>query len=79
MAVPLERASVMLVTDVSGSMQADRRGADPARGRPQAALDFLDGVPDEVRVGAVAFSDDPAHGRRARAATARRSRTSSRT
>ena len=29
-AVPIEQASVLLVTDVSGSMQADRRGADPA-------------------------------------------------
>jgi Ca-activated chloride channel family protein len=56
-AVPLERASVLLVTDVSGSMRAtdvEPSRLDAAKG---AALEFLDEVPEEVQVGAVAFSE----------------------
>ncbi|MBN1530080.1 MAG: VWA domain-containing protein [Thermoleophilaceae bacterium] len=58
-AVPLEQASVLLVTDVSGSMQA--RDVEPTRldAARAAALDFLGDVPDEVRVGAVAYSTVP--------------------
>jgi Ca-activated chloride channel family protein len=58
-AVPLEQASVLLVTDVSGSMQA--RDVEPTRldAARKAALDFLGDVPDEVRVGAVAYSTVP--------------------
>jgi Ca-activated chloride channel family protein len=58
-AVPVERASVVLVTDVSGSMRAD--DVDPSRldAAKQAAAGFLDEVPDELRVGAVAFSTAP--------------------
>ena len=58
-AVPVEQASVLLVTDVSGSMKAtdvEPTRLDAAR---SAALDFLDDVPDEVRVGAVAYSTVP--------------------
>jgi Ca-activated chloride channel homolog len=58
-AVPVERASVVLVTDVSRSMLAtdvEPSRMDAARG---AARAFLDGVPDELRVGAVAFSTGP--------------------
>ena len=58
-AVPVEQASVLLVTDVSGSMNArdvEPTRLDAARG---AALDFLHDVPDEVRVGAVAYSTVP--------------------
>jgi len=58
-AVPVEQASVLLVTDVSGSMQAtdvEPTRLDAAR---SAALEFLDDVPDEVRVGAVAYSTVP--------------------
>ena len=56
-AVPVERASVVLVTDVSRSMEAvDVRPTrlDAARA---AATSFLDEVPDELRVGLVSFSD----------------------
>lgn len=58
-AVPLERASVLLVTDVSGSMQAT--DVEPSRldAARSAALDLVDELPDEVRVGAVAFSEVP--------------------
>jgi Ca-activated chloride channel homolog len=58
-AVPVERASVVLVTDASRSMLAtdvEPSRMDAARG---AAESFLDGVPDELRVGAVAFSTTP--------------------
>ena len=58
-AVPVERASVVLVTDVSRSMQAtdvDPSRLDAARGAAEA---FLDGTPEELRVGAVAFSTTP--------------------
>ncbi|HEX8102709.1 MAG TPA: VWA domain-containing protein [Solirubrobacteraceae bacterium] len=55
-AVPVERASVMLVTDESGSMSAgDVRPSrlDAARG---AARTFLDRVPDKLLVGFVGYS-----------------------
>jgi Ca-activated chloride channel homolog len=55
-AVPEERASVVLATDQSGSMEA--RDVSPSRlaAARKAAEDFLDDVPDELRVGAVAFN-----------------------
>ena len=58
-AVPVERASVVLVTDTSGSMNAT--DVDPSRlaAAKDAADAFLDRVPDELRVGLVAFSDAP--------------------
>ncbi len=56
--VKIERASVMLVTDRSGSMKAD----DVAGGRMAAAKKagnrFLDMVPDDVRTGLIAFSHE---------------------
>jgi Ca-activated chloride channel family protein len=57
--VPVERASVVLVTDVSRSMLAtdvEPSRVDAARGAAEA---FVDSVPDELRVGAVAFSTTP--------------------
>jgi Ca-activated chloride channel homolog len=58
-AVPVERASVVLVTDVSRSMRAtdvEPTRLDAARGAAEA---FLERVPAELRVGAVAFSSAP--------------------
>jgi len=58
-AVPVERASVVLVTDASRSMlstDVEPSRMDAAR---SAAGTFLDGVPDELGVGAVAFSTTP--------------------
>ena len=56
--VKVEKASVMLVTDRSGSMKAD----DVAGGRMTAAKragnTFLDSVPDDVRTGLIAFSHE---------------------
>jgi Ca-activated chloride channel homolog len=55
-AVPEERAAVMLTTDISGSMEA--RDVSPSRMAAvrRAAHDFLDDAPAELRVGAVAFN-----------------------
>jgi Ca-activated chloride channel family protein len=55
-AVPVERASVVLVTDESGSMSAT--DVDPSRleAARSAAETFLDRVPDELLVGFVGFS-----------------------
>lgn len=57
--VASERATVILVVDVSGSMQA--KDVKPTRlGAAQAAVrTFLDRVPKQVRIGLVAFSSEP--------------------
>ena len=58
-AVPRERATVMLVTDVSASMAA--RDVQPSRldAAVEAARDFVEQVPDELRLGLVAFDEAP--------------------
>jgi Ca-activated chloride channel family protein len=55
-AVPEERAAVVLVTDVSGSMEA--RDVAPSRMEAvrEAALGFVDRAPGRLRVGAVSFN-----------------------
>jgi len=57
--VPVERASVVLVTDVSRSMKAD--DVDPSRleAARQAGERFLDRAPRQLRIGSVTFSDRP--------------------
>jgi len=55
--VPVEAASIMLVTDVSGSMRAtdvEPNRLEAARG---AAERFLDRVPDEAQIGLATFSE----------------------
>jgi len=56
-AVPVEQASVMLVTDTSRSMTATDVAPDRLDAARSAAERFLDEAPEELRVGAVAFSD----------------------
>jgi Ca-activated chloride channel family protein len=56
-AVPVERASVMLVTDGSGSMRATDVSPTRLDAARAAARGFLDDVPDELQVGFVGFSD----------------------
>ena len=46
----------MIVTDRSGSMLADGRRAEPARGGQEGGRHVPRRVPDKVRVGAVAFN-----------------------
>jgi Ca-activated chloride channel family protein len=55
-AVPDERASIVLVTDTSGSMQATDVAPSRLVAAREAGLSFLDDVPDEVRVGGVLFN-----------------------
>jgi Ca-activated chloride channel family protein len=58
-AVPVERASVMLVTDGSGSMQATDVQPSRLEAARDAARDFVDEVPKELQIGYVGFSDGP--------------------
>ncbi len=58
-AVPIERASIVLVTDHSRSMLATDVEPNRLRAAQSAARTFLDQIPAPVRVGAVAFSDAP--------------------
>jgi Ca-activated chloride channel homolog len=58
-AVPVERASIMLVTDHSRSMSATDVSPDRLSAAQRAARTFLNTLPSQVRVGAVAFSDTP--------------------
>lgn len=58
-AVPREQASIVLVTDVSGSMRAEDVEPSRLEAAREAARRFLEEVPEEARVGAVAFSTEP--------------------
>ena len=55
--VAVQRASVVLVTDVSRSMSATDVRPTRLEAARRAALRFLGQVPDELRVGLVSFSD----------------------
>ncbi len=58
-AVPVERAAVMLASDVSGSMTAT--DIEPSRlvAAKRAATRFADDVPERVNVGVLAFNSTP--------------------
>jgi Ca-activated chloride channel homolog len=56
--VPKERATVILVLDVSGSMQASDVRPSRLAAAQKAVRSFLDRVPPQVRIGLVAFSGD---------------------
>jgi Ca-activated chloride channel homolog len=55
-AVPTEQARVMIVTDRSGSMLATDVAPSRLAAAKKAAGTFLREIPDEVRVGAIAFN-----------------------
>jgi Ca-activated chloride channel family protein len=55
-AVPDERASIVLATDRSGSMQATDISPDRLRAARVAAQTFVDKVPSRIRIGVVAFN-----------------------
>ena len=54
-AVPVENATIMLVTDVSGSMQATDVQPSRLDAARDAAKAFVDKVPDRLQVGVVAY------------------------
>jgi len=58
-AVPIERASIMLVTDHSRSMMADDVNPSRLQAAKNAAHTFLDQLPAAVRVGLTTYSDVP--------------------
>jgi Ca-activated chloride channel homolog len=58
-AVPIERATIMLVTDHSRSMESDDVSPDRLAAAQKAANTFVDQLPKQVRTGIVAFSSAP--------------------
>jgi Ca-activated chloride channel homolog len=58
-AVPVDSARIMLVTDHSRSMLATDVEPNRLRAAQDAARTFLDQLPPQTQVGAVAFSDSP--------------------
>jgi Ca-activated chloride channel family protein len=58
-AVPDERASIMLVTDVSGSMTATDVAPSRLAAARTAAERFLSSVPRRIRVGVMVFNQRP--------------------
>jgi Ca-activated chloride channel family protein len=58
-AVPVEQATVVVATDRSGSMLAKDVAPDRLTAARDAAETFLDAVPKDLRVGAIAFNQEP--------------------
>ncbi|MDO8213364.1 VWA domain-containing protein [Conexibacter sp. CPCC 206217] len=58
-AVPIEKASIMLVTDHSRSMLAQDVEPDRMTAAKRAASRFLDQIPRSIRVGVTTYSDVP--------------------
>ncbi|HEX4733551.1 MAG TPA: VWA domain-containing protein [Thermoleophilaceae bacterium] len=58
-AVPIEKATIMLVTDHSRSMESDDVQPDRLAAAQKAANTFLNQVPGKVQVGVVAYSTAP--------------------
>ena len=58
-AVEIEQASIMLATDVSGSMKATDVTPNRLAAAKSAAKSFLDSVPAKVNVGVMAFNQVP--------------------
>jgi Ca-activated chloride channel homolog len=56
---PVNRGSIMLVTDHSGSMAANDVQPSRLQAAQRAANTFIDQLPSKVQVGVVAFSDSP--------------------
>lgn len=55
--VPKEEATVMLVTDTSGSMMAEDIQPNRLQSARESAKKFADGLPDEVKLGLASFSN----------------------
>jgi Ca-activated chloride channel family protein len=59
LAMPAEQAAIVLATDISGSMQATDVAPTRLEAAQAAALRFLEEVPEDIRVGALAFNHAP--------------------
>jgi Ca-activated chloride channel family protein len=57
--VPDERATILLVTDVSGSMKATDIAPTRLEAAKEAEHRFVDDVPEEVQIGVMAFNLSP--------------------
>jgi Ca-activated chloride channel family protein len=58
-AVAAEQASVMLVTDISGSMQATDVEPNRLTAAQRAAVDFVEQAPEDLRIGGLAYNQTP--------------------
>lgn len=58
-AVPVERASVMLMTDVSSSMEATDVAPTRLVAARRSAKQFVEAAPDQVNIGVMAFNQTP--------------------
>ena len=58
-AVPAEQATVMLVTDISGSMQATDVAPTRLAAAKAAATGFVEQAPRDLRIGALAYNQTP--------------------
>ncbi len=58
-AVPVEQATVVIATDRSGSMQATDVAPSRLVAARDAAVSFVEAVPRDVRLGAIAFNQEP--------------------
>jgi Ca-activated chloride channel family protein len=58
-AVAVEQARVVIATDRSGSMEAKDVAPDRLTAARNAGIDFVDSVPDGVKIGAIAFNQAP--------------------
>ncbi len=57
-ALPVQEGTVMLVMDVSGSMDADDMKPSRIEAAKAAARDFVQRQPEGIKIGLVSFSDD---------------------
>jgi Ca-activated chloride channel family protein len=57
--VPDERASIMLMTDVSGSMTSTDVAPSRMRAARAAAQQFTDDVPEQIKIGVMEFNEQP--------------------
>ncbi|MFA4929705.1 MAG: VWA domain-containing protein [Patulibacter sp.] len=55
-AIPVEKATVMMVTDTSGSMRSTDVAPSRMEAAKAAAISFVDDVPPQIRIGAMGFS-----------------------
>jgi Ca-activated chloride channel family protein len=58
-AVPVEHAAIMLVTDVSGSMESQDVAPTRLVAARRAAVRFVEGVPKQVNIGVMEFNQTP--------------------